>query len=292
MIELKNISFGYGRGRRLFDDVSLRLDDGHIYGLLGCNGAGKSTLLKLMCGALYADGGAVSVDGFDPSVRPAELFRDLMVVPEELTLPDTTPAAYMRATAPFYPAFSADDFHDYCRELAVDTAVRFDRMSMGQRKKAFLAFALACNARTLLLDEPTNGLDIPSKAALRRILAGYASDERLVVVSTHQVRDVENLLDGVVILDVTGIALCATTDEITSALRFGAVTAADEPIYSESSLAGTVGVRPLREGEVSDDRMSIELLFNAVTADGARVRNLLRVSDKPRREMKGEKANI
>lgn len=274
MIEFKNISFGYGRGRQLFDGLSLRLGDGHVYGLLGCNGAGKSTLLRLMCGVLHADGGAVDVDGFDPSKRPAELLRDMMVVPEEFSLPDTTLDAYVRATAPFYPAFSAGDFDRCCRELAVDAAARFGSMSMGQRKKAFLAFALACNARTLLLDEPTNGLDIPSKAALRRILAGYASDERTVVVSTHQVRDVENLLDGVVILDHRGVALCATADEITSALRFGPVTAADEPLYSESSLMGTVGVSALRPGEVSDGRMSIELLFNAVTADGARVRSL------------------
>lgn len=274
MIEFKNISFGYGGGRPLFEGLSLRLDDGHVYGLLGCNGVGKSTLLRLMCGALHAGGGAVDVDGFDPSRRPAELLRDMVMVPEEFALPDTTPADYVRTTAPFYPAFSAGDFDRFCREFAVDAALRFGRMSMGQRKKAFLAFALACNARTLLLDEPTNGLDIPSKAALRRILAGYASDERMVVVSTHQVRDVENLLDGAVILDHTGVALCATADEITSALRFGAVTAADEPLYSEPSLMGTVGVAPLRAGEESDGRMSFELLFNAVTADGARVRSL------------------
>ena len=157
----------------------------------------------------------------------------------------------------------------YCQELGVDVSERLHSMSMGQRKKAYIAFALACNVKMLIMDEPTNGLDIPSKSTFRRLLAGYVNDDRMVLISTHQVADVEQLLDNIVILDREGVALNATTAEICRRLKFGRATEDDVVLYAERTIAGDMAVMA-SDGE-ADTQLNIELLFNAVSANRAAI---------------------
>lgn len=259
MIQAEHIHFSYARRSEVFRDLSLRLDEGCIHGLLGCNGVGKSTLLKLFCGLLRSDKGRIVVDGADPGRRPVELLARMILLPEEPVLPAVSAARFAAVTAPFYPDWSAEQFDRCCRELEVDPARRLDRCSMGQRKKAFLAFALACNVPILLLDEPTNGLDIPSKGTFRRLLAAYAAPERTVLIATHQVREVENLIDNVVICDRDGIVVNAPTTEVTRRLRFGVV--GSDALYAEKGLNGDMGVGENRDG--TETRLDLELLFNA-----------------------------
>lgn len=265
MITTKNLTFGYTSGNVVLNDITLELGEGHIHGLLGCNGIGKTTLLKIICGIMRPKSGSVLVDGVDPHKRHPETFEDLIIIPEEFDLPNISLERYAKITSPFYPRFDMGQMRGYAEELGVDTRERLHSMSMGQRKKAYIAFALACNARMLLLDEPTNGLDIPSKSVFRRLLASYVDPRRMVVISTHQVADVEQLLDNIVILDRKGVALNATTQEITRRLKFGMAGAADKVIYSESTIAGRMSVM---ENDSDDDTMlNIELLFNAVAAE-------------------------
>ena len=214
MITTNKLSFGYSAGKRVLNDISLTLGEGHIHGLLGCNGIGKTTLLKIICGIMRPDAGEVVVDGFDPMSRRPEMFSELMIIPEEFDLPNVSLERYAKVTSSFYPRFDMGQMRSYCEALGVNPVEKLHAMSMGQRKKAYIAFALACNVRTLLMDEPTNGLDIPSKSIFRRLLASYVDEERMVVISTHQVADVESLLDNIVILDNEGVALAATTTEI------------------------------------------------------------------------------
>ena len=265
MITTKNLTFGYSSGHTVLNDITLELDEGHIHGLLGCNGIGKTTLLKIICGIMRPKSGSVLVDGSDPHKRRPETFENLLIIPEEFDLPNVSLEYYAKVTSPFYPGFDMGQMRYYAEELGVNTTDRLHSMSMGQRKKAYIAFALACNARMLLLDEPTNGLDIPSKSVFRRLLASYVNESRLGVISTHQVADVEQLLDNIVILDRKGVALNATTSEITRRLKFGKAGAADKVIYSESTIAGVMSVM---ENDGDDDTMlNIELLFNAVAAE-------------------------
>lgn len=273
MIDIKQLTFGYSSHRNVLTDITLSLDGGHIHGLLGCNGIGKSTLLKIICGLMRPTAGSVRVDGVDPSTRRVDLMQQMMIIPEEFSLPSVSLSSYARMTAPFYPQFSREQMDYYCREMMVDPAEKLHNMSMGQRKKAYIAFAMACNTRILLLDEPTNGLDIPSKSVFRRLLAGYADDDRCIVISTHQVNDIDSLLDNIVILDQTGVALSATTAEICSRLWFGAVDPA-AAVYTERSVLGQIGVAPNTSGE--DSRLDLELLFNAVTADRESIARLLK----------------
>ena len=216
--------------------------------------------------------GSVRVDGFDPMTRKPEMFAELMIIPEEFELPNYSLERYATIMQPFYPRFDRDAMRYYATELKVNTKDKLHSMSMGQRKKAYIAFTLACNVRTLLMDEPTNGLDIPSKTVFRRLLASYVDENRMVVISTHQVADVESLLDNIVILDTEGVALAATTTEICSKLKFGRATEVDNVLYKEMTIAGEMAVMENREGE--DTQLNIELLFNAVTADRMAIANI------------------
>ena len=265
MITTHSLSFGYSSSHQVLTNISLSLENGHIHGLLGCNGIGKTTLLKLICGIMRPQRGEVRVCGVDPFERNAEMMRELMIIPEEFDLPNISLEKYAAVTSPFYPRFDKGAMMGYCQEFHVNPAERLHSMSMGQRKKAYLAFALACNVKMLLLDEPTNGLDIPSKSTFRRLLAGYVTDDRMVVISTHQVADVEQLLDSIVILDEQGVALNATTSEICRKLKFGRASEGDKVIYSERTIQGEMAV--IYNEDDDETPLSIELLFNATTAN-------------------------
>ena len=265
MIKTESLNFGYTSRRKVLNNISLTLGEGHIHGLLGCNGIGKTTLLKIICGIMRPDSGSVSVDGIDPMLREPQMFRELMIIPEEFDLPNVSLERYAKIASPFYPRFDMGTMRHYCQELNVDPRERLHSISMGQRKKAYIAFALACNVKMLLMDEPTNGLDIPSKSIFRRLLAGYVDDSRMVVISTHQVADVESLLDNIVILDGQGVVLNATTADICRRLKFGKAKESDSVIYTERTIAGDVAVS-LNETE-EDSQLNIELLFNATTAN-------------------------
>ena len=265
MITTHSLSFGYSSSHQVLTNINLSLGKGHIHGLLGCNGIGKTTLLKLICGIMRPQQGEVRVAGVDPFERNVGVMRELMIIPEEFDLPNISLEKYAAVTAPFYPKFDKGAMMNYCQEFHVDPAECLHSMSMGQRKKAYIAFSLACNVNVLLLDEPTNGLDIPSKGTFRRLLAGYVNDERMVVISTHQVADVDQLLDSIVILDEQGVVLNATTSEICRKLKFCRATEGDKIIYSERTIQGEMAVVCNEDDE--ETPLSIELLFNATTAN-------------------------
>lgn len=274
MIKMESLNFGYASRRKVLNNISLTLGEGHIHGLLGCNGIGKTTLLKIICGIMRPDSGSVMVDGLDPMLREPQTFRELMIIPEEFDLPNVSLERYAKITSPLYPRFDMGAMRHYCEALNVDPRERLHSMSMGQRKKAYIAFALACNVRMLLMDEPTNGLDIPSKSIFRRLLAGYVDDSRMVVISTHQVADVESLLDSIVILDSLGVVLNATTADICRRLKFGKAEESDSVIYTERTIAGdmTVSLNDMEE----DSQLNIELLFNAATANRDRISEIFK----------------
>jgi ABC-2 type transport system ATP-binding protein len=272
MIKTENLTFGYKARRKVLNDITLELGEGHIHGLLGCNGIGKTTLLKLICGIMRPGSGEVRVDGIDPMTRQPQMFSELMIIPEEFDLPNLSLERYAAMMKPFYPRFDHGSMRRYAEELKVNTKDKLHNMSMGQRKKAYIAFALACNVRTLLMDEPTNGLDIPSKSIFRRQLASYVDESRMVIISTHQVADVESLLDNIVILDNEGVALAATTTEICSKLKFGRAKEEDSVLYKEMTIAGEMAV--MANPNEEDTQLNIELLFNAVTANRASINEL------------------
>lgn len=215
MLCAKNVYFSYSYPDSLFTDLSVRLELGRVCGLLGRNGAGKTTLLKLLCGLLFPHGGEVLQEGRAVGFRAAHVLREVVYVPEDTWLPAVSLSDYVRVTAPFYPRFSDAVLRRALRDLAVSSQTRcLSTLSHGQRRKFAFAFALACGARFTLLDEPTNGMDLESQAAMRQLLLAHAGPERTFVVSSHHVREFENVLDYLVILHDARVVLSGFIEEI------------------------------------------------------------------------------
>lgn len=220
MIVLNNISFSYRRSRPVLTDLSIELQSGTVCGLLGRNGVGKSTMLYLMAGLLRPATGYVTCNGFRPFDRKVDFLNDIFIVPEEFCLPAIPLDEYIRLNSPFYPKFDASVMDRLLRMFDLAPDINLGALSMGQKKKVFLSFAMACNTGILLLDEPTNGLDISAKRAFRMAVSSIMDENKTIVISTHQVYDIEQILDHVIIADNNRILLNRSTAEITERLRF------------------------------------------------------------------------
>jgi ABC-2 type transport system ATP-binding protein len=266
MIEVKNVSFKYaGQKNLVFDDFSFTLKENNIYGLLGKNGTGKSTLLYLISGLLRPKKGTVNVDGVDAYMRQPEMLQELFIVPEEFDLPAMSLEQYVKINEPFYPNFSREVLEACLKDFDLTTDLKLNALSMGQKKKVFMSFALAAGTKLLLMDEPTNGLDIPSKSQFRKVVAQYMSEERTLIISTHQVHDVEALLDHILILNQQQLLLDASVSEIMEKYTFEyrMPDQMDDALYAEPSLQGNAVIAP-RKADSAETQINLELLFNAV----------------------------
>ena len=261
MITLKELSFSYSRKKEVLDRINLEVGSGHICGLLGKNGEGKTTLLNLLSGQIFPDQGSCLALEEIPSERNARFLQQIFLLPEEISMPEVTAIEYIKMYAPFYPTFR-DDICKACVEsFEINLSDRLSKMSQGQRKKVAITLALAAHTPLLLMDEPTNGLDIPSKATFRRQVASLVNDDQTVIISTHQVRDLESLIDTVLILDQRQILLNKTLNEIGEKLYFGPLLPEEKALYSEPTPQGTIGVTAREDKE--ETAVSLELLFNA-----------------------------
>jgi len=207
MISIQNVKFGYRSHQEVLDDFSLDFAKSSIYGLLGKNGTGKSTLLYLMMGLLRPQKGSVTIDGISSSLRKPEVLQEMFLVPEEYDLPRISLKKYVKSIKPFYPHFSDELLEKSLANFEMTSDIDLGSLSMGQKKKVYMSIALAANTRYLLLDEPTNGLDILSKSQFRKAVIEGMNDEKTIIVSTHQVHDVERLLDQVCIIERNKVLL-------------------------------------------------------------------------------------
>jgi len=276
MIRIEQLNFGYGKKAPLFKGLSLQLEAGHIYGLLGKNGAGKSTLLKNMAGLVFPGSGRCLINGVEASKRSVAVLEDLFFIAEDVYVPALTPAQFLKSTAGFYPKFSITDFYAYLKILEVDPDAMLTRMSYGQQKKAIIAFGLATNTNVLIMDEPTNGLDIPSKVQFRKLIASVLNDDRCIIISTHQVRDLDSLIDTILILNDHQIVVESSVDDIMEKLVFGlyADTTGMPVLYEEESMRGKWAI--LKNDSEKMSKMDLELLFNAVVLGSPELLEVLR----------------
>ncbi len=271
MINIKNLHFSYKK-RKVFTGLSLSLEAGHIYGLLGKNGTGKSTLLRCIAGFLFPRDGSVEVKGFVPGKRHPAFLQSVFMVAEEFYLPDVSVEKYVKLNASFYPNFSNEQFAQYLNEFDIPLENTLQSMSYGQKKKVLISFGLACNTDLLLMDEPTNGLDIMSKSKFRKVIAGAVNENKCIVISTHQVKDLESLIDRITIIDDGQILFDQTTDAISRKLQFKISfdqEEVSEALYMEPSLQGNAIVSANTDGE--DTKLDLELLYKAVVTNGKAV---------------------
>lgn len=265
MISIQNLQFNYAKKQQpLFQDLDCELQAGSIVGLLGKNGAGKTTLLKLMIGLLFPTEGDIRIMGHQPVERQPSLLQDVFFLPEEFHIPGISINNFVRANSGFYPRFDKNLLNRLISDFQLPEGKNLQKLSYGQKKKFLISFALSTKCRILVLDEPTNGLDIPSKSIFRRVLAGSLDEDQLVIISTHQVRDVENLIDRVLMLENGKFIMQKDLFDISSKLHFTTTSTpeGDNILYKEMVPGGYKVIMPQTNGNSSVD---IELLFNAIS---------------------------
>ena len=275
MIYLDRVSFGYSKRKKLFSDLSLRLAPGHIYGLLGKNGAGKSSLLRNIAGLLFPLEGKIEVSGREPKKREPAFLQDIFFLPEEIYLPSVTMEKYLEILSPFYPKFDKDQFMAYIAEFDIPEGNKLTDMSYGQKKKVLIAFALATKTNVLIMDEPTNGLDIPSKSQFRKVVSNVLSSERIILISTHQIRDLDNLIDSIIILEDSKILIQHSLEVVAERLCFATLPNVEydsRVLYSEPSLRGYNAV--FENSDQEESRVDLEQLFNAVMENPSRIQSI------------------
>lgn len=273
MLTIKNVSYGYRKDFNVFENFSLDFKEGGIYGLLGKNGTGKSTLLYLIMGLLRPQKGQVLYDGVDTTLRNPEILQEMFIVPEEYNLPSVSLSQYISVMKPFYPNFS-DRLLDECLAgFGMPKDVNLGALSMGQKKKIYMCMALATNTRLLVMDEPTNGLDIPSKSQFRKVVAKGMTDDKTIIISTHQVRDIELLLDHLAIINRNSVLLNASMSEVATRLLFTDTdrnSIPEDAIYTEQVLGGYSVIQPNNSN--AETPVNLELLFNALLTEGEAIR--------------------
>ena len=281
MIKVENLSFTYPKSKHMvLHDFSFSLEAGRVYGLLGRNGAGKSTLLYLMTGLLTPKKGKIMYHDINVRSRLPMTLQDMFLVPEEFELPSISLKKYIDLNAPFYPNFSKEDMYKYLHCFEMDMDVNLGALSMGQKKKVFMSFALATNTSLLLMDEPTNGLDIPGKSQLRKFMASGMTDNKTIVISTHQIRDIDKMLDSVMIMDESRVLLNESTVHICEKLCFKESddrSLIDKALFAVPSLHGNSLLLLNEHNEDSD--INIELLFNAILAQPQKIANLFHAQE-------------
>ena len=263
MIEIKNISFSYGN-IDVLKNININLEEGKIYGLLGENGVGKTTLLTLLCGLKKPKDGSIITDGHIPFKRLPSFLGDQYYLSDEVATMKCSAHSFALDSGKFWHNFDINKFLELMGIFNMNIEQKMNQMSFGQLKKTYISFAIACNTKYLFMDEPTNGLDIPSKSQFRKAIMKYTREDSCVVISTHQVKDLENLIDPIIILDRQEVLLNASIEKITENIYFDYGSEKIEgALYSEMyAPGGYVQVKLNTQGK--DSKVNIEALFNTV----------------------------
>jgi len=267
MISINNLSFFYQKKEPLFESLDIELKPGNIYGLLGKNGAGKTTLMKLMSGLLFPKSGSIDIFGHLPQERNPDFLSDIFFLPEEFFLPDLKIKNFVSLYRRNYPKFYLEKFNMYLNSFKLSQKSRFDNLSFGEKKKVIFSFGLASNCKLLLLDEPTNGLDIPSKTIFRKILASSLDEKRIIIVSTHVVRDLQNLIDPIVMIDKGKIIVNSELFDISKmiSMEHQYTEPKGSLLYSEKVMDGYTVVTENKNK--TESKIDIEILFNAIQSN-------------------------
>ena len=212
ILECRNLSKKYGNHFYALNDLTLSLDSGQIVGLLGPNGSGKSTLIKLINGLLNPSSGEVLIDGKAPGVDTKKIVSYL---PERTYLDESMKVRdIIRFFADFYDNFITDRAYQMLSDLEISADARLRTLSKGTKEKVQLILVMSRDAKLYILDEPIGGVDPAARDyILHTILANY-NEESTILLSTHLIHDIENILDRVVFLKEGRLAMNAPVDDI------------------------------------------------------------------------------
>ena len=277
MIQLNHFNFNYGKRQLMFQDFCLDLKPGAIYGLLGKNGAGKSTLLKNIVGSLHPISGSCTINNVEIKNRKPSALQQVYFIPEQITLPSVRVSTFLKMNSSFYPNFSKDTFEKIIKEFELDENPKLNQLSHGQQKKVALAFGIATNTQWLILDEPTNGLDIPSKSSFRRVISNHIADDKGIIISTHQIADIEKIIENLIVIDNGALILNQSLSEVASKLTFALVNHQpkenEDMLYHESFGVGAKVIQKNQTG--NEGAVDLETLFNALISHQSEIINHL-----------------
>ncbi len=286
-ININNLNFSYNRfatGEPIYHSFTADINHAGVYGLFGRNGSGKSTLLKLIAGLLTPSSGTIEVLGYNPRQRLPDFLSQVYILPEEFHLPDLTPTELGNSHHHFYPNFSMQLFADYLQKLDVPSEQRFSQMSLGQKKKSTIAFALATLTPILLMDEPTNGLDIVSREQFKDLMATPEQAERIVLISTHQAHDLERIISHLWFIDEGKLLLSATVDKINQKLAMGIAQnqqdlsnqeLSNNVLYQENIGEQIAWIAQANGEQNSTGKLNIEMLYKALNMNKIAIVNAI-----------------
>lgn len=265
MVTVENLTFAFQKNEPLFTGLDMRLEPGNTYGLFGLNGAGKTTLLNQLSGMLFPKKGSCEVLGENVRKRLPGTLSEIYILPEQFDLPKMNANKYVELHAPFYPRFDHSYLKEILNEFQVNSQKNLTELSYGQRKKFLVAFALATNSKVVLMDEPTNGLDIPSKSQFRKIMAASDQSNRCFLISTHQVRDLDSIIDHIIVLNNGKIIFHQNVIDISKTLNFEKISDDSDKIvlYSEEVFGGKAAIVSKTE-DAKETQIDLELLFNGI----------------------------
>ena len=214
IVHARNISKRYGATSAL-DGVRFDIEAGRIVGLIGPNGAGKTTALKAILGLTDVEG-ELSVLGLDPRKQRAELMEQVCFIADVAVLPRWIRVSEaIEFVSGVHPRFSREKCEAFLAHTKIKPGMRVRELSKGMIVQLHLALVMAIDARLLVLDEPTLGLDILyRKSFYESLLADYFDENKTIIVTTHQVEEVEHILTDLVFINNGKIALAATMDEV------------------------------------------------------------------------------
>ncbi|WP_165210420.1 ABC transporter ATP-binding protein [Streptococcus tangpeifui] len=211
LLQIHHVSKSYGKQAAL-DDVSLTVSSGKIVGLLGPNGSGKTTLIKLINGLLKQSSGEIVVDGFHPSVNSKKIVSYL---PDTSYLNETmTVNQAVNLFQDFYQDFDVNKAQALLKDLSIDTKERIKNLSKGTKEKVQLILVMSRQAKLYVLDEPIGGVDPAARDYILRTIINNYSEEASVIISTHLITDVEQILDDVIFLKEGKVILEGNSDDI------------------------------------------------------------------------------
>lgn len=228
MIEIREVTKKYGKFTAV-DKLSMTVDKGSVYGLVGYNGAGKTTLLKTVAGIYRADGGSVTVDGVDV-FDSADVKRRMFYVPDDLYFNYNSSIEKMaKFYAGYYPKFSFETLDKLCGVFKLDKTARINSFSKGMQRQAAMILGMSTLPEILLLDESFDGLDPAKRSLMNNMLIEYVADrECSIIVSSHNLHELTDICDHIALINGKRIVLDCSVDDISASRCKFRVVFADE----------------------------------------------------------------
>lgn len=272
MITINQVSFSYKKNDLVLHDLNFDLNTPGVYGLFGKNAAGKSTLMKLMSGSLFPTQGSVYIQGTSTEDRSVASLQQVYYLSESIESPNWTAKQLAATYGKLYPNFGMTLFFEILSSFEVKPDITRKNMSMGQQKKLEISFALATQAPYLFMDEATNGLDIPSKKQFRKLINLYISEDQTLILSTHQFREIDQIIDHIMVLDNKQLVLNLSTAKLNQHfICTNQPLTGEQLLYKDAGSPGNYGL--YNNPHHRECQLDIELLFTAISTDSQILKN-------------------